>query len=238
MTTSDAQGDLTRNPETVNHTSNGNETVTTHTSNGNFEQKIWSNRTIPVVVPTMKPSIEQRIAPIVAVPQTLFTPETKEVVVDAASGGTWVNRTPRIVNRTGIYGITPDEICNAVIVEHSPSPVPIGIFSTSPPCVLNRSLHFANKRQSTSPGLGGNTQKLDAVVDGKLPNYLYSASIFSKVIGHKLSDSSSGDLYLRCRMNLAGDVFQIQTPQFMDLGILTINNFYESSVLRTPATRI
>ena len=38
------------------------------------------------------------------------------------------------------------------------------------------------------PGLGRNTQKLDAVVDGKFPDDLYSASIFSKLIGNKLSD--------------------------------------------------
>ena len=37
VTASDAQGDPTRNLETVTQTSNGNETVT-HTSNRNFEQ--------------------------------------------------------------------------------------------------------------------------------------------------------------------------------------------------------
>ena len=47
----------------------------------------------------------------------------------------------------------------------------------------------------------GNTQKMYAVVDGNLPDDLDSLSIFSKVIGHKLSDGSRDDLYLRCRMN-------------------------------------
>ena len=45
-----------------------------------------------------------------------------------------------------------------------------------------------------SSGLGGNTQNLDAVVDENFPNDLDSASIFSKVIGHKLSNGSSDDL--------------------------------------------
>ena len=61
--TSDSQVYLTRNTETVAHTINGNETVTL-TSNGNFEQKILSNRTIPVVIPTMNLRIYQRIVPI------------------------------------------------------------------------------------------------------------------------------------------------------------------------------
>ena len=86
--------------------------------------------------------------------------------------------------------------------------------------------------------MGGNTQKLDVVIDKKLPNDLDSASIFIKVIGHKLSDGSSYELYLRCRMNFAGDVAQTQISQFMDLGIPTINTLDESSVLGTLATRI
>ena len=63
----DAQGDPAQNPETITHTSNGNGTVT-HTRNRNFEHKLLSNRTIPVVVPTMTPRFDQRIATIVVVP--------------------------------------------------------------------------------------------------------------------------------------------------------------------------
>ena len=73
-----------------------NKTVTL-TSNWNFFKYILSNWTIPVVVPKMNPRIDQRIAPILIVPQTILMPSTKEVVVDTASGGTWVNRTPREV---------------------------------------------------------------------------------------------------------------------------------------------
>ena len=84
----------------------------------------------------------------------------------------------------------------------------------------------------------GNTQKWDAVVDINFPNDMDSASIFSKVIGHKLSDGSSNDLYLYCRTNFAADVFQTQAPQFMDMGLLAINILNEISVLGTTATRI
>ena len=66
-TASDAQGGIVRNPETVAHNSNGNETVT-HTSNGDFEQQLLSNRTIHVLIPTMKLRIDQRIAPMVLAP--------------------------------------------------------------------------------------------------------------------------------------------------------------------------
>ena len=85
-TVRDAQGDLTRNPEKITHTINGNETVI-HTSNGGFEQKLLSNRTIPVLPLSMNPGIDQGIAPILLAPQTLLMPATKEVVADAALVG-------------------------------------------------------------------------------------------------------------------------------------------------------
>ena len=51
-TANDAQGGPTRNPKTVTHTCNEKRKVT-DTSNGDFEQKLLSNRTLPVIVPTM-----------------------------------------------------------------------------------------------------------------------------------------------------------------------------------------
>ena len=234
-TASDAQGDLTLDPETVTHTSNGNEPVT-RTSNRHFEQKLLSNRTIPAVVPTMNPRIYQNITPILLTPQTLLTPATKEVIADTASGGAWDNRTTWQVRRTGVNRITPGNICNAVIVKNDPSLVLIGIVVTFPPCVLDAILKVANKEQSTSPTLVGKTQKLDVVYDGNFPDNMDYASVFSKVIGHKLSYGSSGDLYLRCRINFVAGVFQTQTPQFMDIGFSTIISLDEISGISTPTT--
>ena len=73
---SDTQCDITRITETV-----------THTRNGNFEQKILSYWTIPVLLPPINPGIYQGSVPIILVPQKLLTPVTEEVVADAASGG-------------------------------------------------------------------------------------------------------------------------------------------------------
>ena len=98
-TASDTKGNLTRNPETV-----------THTSNGHFEKELLSNRTILVVVPEMNPIIDQGISPVVLAPQTLLVPTMKEVITDTALVGTWVNRTPWQVSRTGVDGRTPGKI--------------------------------------------------------------------------------------------------------------------------------
>ena len=79
---------------------------------------------------------------------------------------------------------------------------------------------------------------MDAAVDVKFPNDINLASVFSKVMGHKLSDGIRGDLYTRCRMNCVADTVQKQTPQFMFLGLSNINALYESSGLSNTSTRI
>ena len=186
----------------------------------------------------MNPRIDQIIAPVLVAPHTLLTSEMKEFVADAASGGVWVNRTPRQVIRMGVDGSTPGNIRNAVSVEHSSSPFIIGIVATFPPFGIRVSLQVANKRKSTSPGLGGNTQKLDAVIVGKFPNDLDYASIFVKVIGHKLSGGSRDDLYLRCMMNFASGVVQTKAPHFIYMWIPAINILNESVDIGTPVTII
>ena len=236
-TTSDTQDDIKCNMETVTHTLKRNETFN-YTSNEKFEQKILSNQSIPVLTPAMNPWIDQGIAPIVLAPQTLLTPETKEVVTDAASSRAWINRTLRQVSRMGVKGSTPGYIPNNVSIVEPPYLVLIEMFGTSPPCGFNVSKHVENKRQSTSPGLVGQTKKLDATVDRKLRNDLDSGSFFSKVIGHKLSHGSSGDFYKRCRINFVADPVQTQTTQLMDIGLETINELDEISGINKPATRI
>ena len=64
-----------------------------------------------------------------------------------------------------------------------------------------------------------------------------SASIFSKVICHNLSDGSSDDLYSCCRMKFANDPVQTQALHLMNMGLLKINTLNESDVFGTPATR-
>ena len=83
----------------------------------------------------------------------------------------------------------------------------------------------------------GHTQKMDVIVDRKLPIDLDSASIFSKVIGNKLYNNSSSEIYMRFSMSFAADLVQTQTLQLMDLGVLTINTLDEISGLSTLATK-
>ena len=102
-TVGEAQSDLTRNPETV-----------THTRNGDFEPKLLSFRTISVLSPLKNPGIDQGIEATILTPQPLLMPETKEIVADAASGDAWTSSTPWKGGRTGVGRSTLGTIDNYI----------------------------------------------------------------------------------------------------------------------------
>ena len=60
--------------------------------------------------------IDQRIVPIVVAPKTLLMPATKKFIADVVLVGAWVNRNLRRGIWTGIDGITPGNLFNAVSV--------------------------------------------------------------------------------------------------------------------------
>ena len=124
VTASDAQGDLTRDSETV-----------THTSNVFFEQKLLSCRTIPV----LSPPTNSDTTTITLIPPALLTHVTKGIFTDVASGGTWASRTLRRVSKTGIDGSTPGGNDNAIGIVETYSPDLLGIIGTSPTCGINLS---------------------------------------------------------------------------------------------------
>ena len=192
-TANEAQGNITQNLETV-----------THTSNINFEQKLLIYWTIPVLPPPTKPDIDQWIAPIILELQTILMPVTNKVITDTASRGAWIQRTHRQVSRKGVDRSTPCNIRNAIGIVEPPYPVMIVIIGTYPPCGLNASQEVGNKRHPTYLGLIRQSPKLGSVVAGKLSDDQDLTLIFSKVIGDKLSEGSSQDIYTRGRKNFAG----------------------------------
>ena len=66
----------------------------THTRKRIMDQKLLSFRTIREVSVLPTPA-KPRIPAIKLAPQTLLTLVMQEIFADAASGNTWINRTPR-----------------------------------------------------------------------------------------------------------------------------------------------
>ena len=231
-TASDTQGDLPRNLDTV-----------THTSNVILDQKLLSFRTIREVSVLPQPKNSM----IRVTPQTLLTPVVKEISADAKSGNVWNNRTPRQIIRTGIDGSIPistpihSGISNYSTPASSESTgtrvtgtrIPIG--TTAPPRGINLSPNIYDIRKSTTPYLR-KSNKLETSIDGHFTNNMIAPPIFTDVICEKLSDSSSQDIYTLYWLNLLADPVNIPAPQFVDLGISTIDALGKGASLWTPAT--
>ena len=182
-------------------------------------------------------------------PQTLLTPVVKEIFADATSGNTWNNRTPRRISRTSIDGYTPISTPIHSGIRNSSTPasiestgtrvtgtrIPIG--TTAPPCGLNLSPNIYDIRKSATPYLR-KSNKLDTSIDGHFTNNLVAPPIFTEVLCEKLSESSNRDIYTLYWLNLLADPVNIPAPQFVDLGISTIDALSKGASLWTPATRV
>ena len=104
----------------------------------------------------------------------------------------------------------------------------------SPASGLRGILDVLNKWQSTSPSISRNNQNFDASVGGNLADDRNFTSILSKVIGCKLSDSRSSDIYLHCRMDFTSNAVGTEAPIFVNLGLQAVNTLDAFNTFGTP----
>ena len=176
--------------------------------------------------------------PIILAPQTLMMPAAKKIFTNAASGNAWTNRALRQIIRTGVNRTTLGNISHDCGISETSSPALIGIIGTTVrPCGLNMILDIDDIRQLATPELR-NSNKLDTSIDQKFTNNMVAPPIFTEVLVKILYNSSIWDLRTRCWMNLAEYPVNIPAPQFVDLGISTINKLYKGSSILTPDTRV
>ena len=200
------------------NTSDRTERTGTDTSNGDLQQKLLSNRNLPITTMTIDPQIDNMVATSGVSPLKLAMPQTMEVIMDAARSSAQILRNLRHVSRTVREIITLGDYDVAVNPPQGNSTVMIGGIGVSLTRGHSGSLDVLNKQQSTSPRVSRNTQKFDASVDKKLANDGYSTSIFSKVIGRELSYSTSADIDFCCRMDFTSNAVRTEAPNLMDFG--------------------
>ena len=196
------------------------------------------NQTLPIITTTIDPLIRDKVATSGASLHKLATPQTTEVITYAACSSLWIIWTPRYISWPGSDGTAPGDCDISVRSPWTNSPVLIGGNGVPSTRGHSGSLQKFNKRKSTVSEKIRDTQTFDASIDGKLANDGDYTSIFSKVIGRELSHSYSTDLYLRCRTDFASNAVGTKVPNFVDLGLPSVNASDEFNTFGTTNTRI
>ena len=94
-----------------------------------------------------------------------------------------------------------------------------------------------NIQQSTSPDFR-KPNELNNAVDRKLSNNLIVPPVSTQVFGDELSYSSSRDIYMQCRVNLATESINLMVPKFVNHGISTVESLNKSVGVWSPVTII
>ena len=83
-----------------------------------------------------------------------------------------------------------------------------------------------------------NAQPLHTLINGISAEHRDPEPTFSNVMGCKLSKQCRADVYLRCRMNFTCDAILTKSPNFMNLGILSVYASDDLGSFTIPATII
>ena len=159
-----------------------------------MQQKILSNRTLPIIITLIDLRIDDRFAICGPSLYKLATPQTTEVIMYTERSSAWVLQTPRRVSWTGRDSNTPGHCGISARPPRANFLVLSGCLGFSPASGHSGILYVFNKRQSTVPDQIRDTQTFDTSVDRNLADDGDYMSTFSKVIGCELSHSSSADL--------------------------------------------
>ena len=105
----DKKGDSASDSKLATHTTDGKKRKFTDTSNEDLQQKILSNRNLPIITTMIEPRIGNMVVTSGAYPHKLATTNMMEVIMDAAHSSVRILWTPRRVSRTGRDGTTPGD---------------------------------------------------------------------------------------------------------------------------------
>ena len=146
----------------------------------------------------------------------------KDIVTDAARSAARVFKYPPVVNWKDKHGMIPRDVNTATMPPRATTPVRIGAGTLVYPTRMGIQ-DIGSPRRSIGPQEVRNAEPLHTSINGIYSKHRDPAPTWSKVTSHKLSDESISDVYSRCRMNLAHDTILTESPNFMDLGLLSVH---------------
>ena len=189
----------------------------------NLQQTLLINRNLPLINKTIEPRITDMVATCGRTHHVLTTITMKGVITDAAWSSAHVLWTPGHISRTGRDATMS---CDGYVVVRNPrdNRSVLIVDMVVPPTMGNSgSQEIIKKWQSTYLSVTRNSQKFDASVDRNLTNDGYYAAIFRKVLGRKLSNSLSANIYSRYRVDFTSNSVGTEASDFVYLRLLAVN---------------
>ena len=239
----DPESDPNKNPKVDNHTSDvkKRQITVTDTTNGNDPHKSLINQLIPEIIPVVIPSIDQTTADgDAASEETLHvccTILSKGMTTDAARGAARVFRTLANVSWHDTDRTTPRDGNTYVRSTRLNSPVRIGGSTTVYPNSTG-SQEIISPRGSIGTQEIRNNKPLDTSINGIYAKHRGPVPTWIKVTCRKFSNKSSADVYSCFWMNLTRDSVLTESPNFMNLGLLSVHTLDELEYVFTPNNRI
>ena len=157
--------------------------------------------------------------------------------MDAARSGTRVSKDPTVVYWKETDGTIPWDGNTVGMVERLTNTICIGAGPSVSPTNMG-SQEIGSPSGSIGPQEVRDVQPLDTPINVIYTKHREPAQNFSKVISRKLSDKSSADVYLRCRTNLTRDDVFTESPNFMNMGLLSVHTSDELGSVFIPTTII
>ena len=225
------------------HTSDRNERKVTDndTTKGTPPHKLLTNRIVPEIIPSVIPPVNQMTADeVVETGRTLHAMRTvisKEITTGAARSAARIFKDPPVVNWKDTGGMNPRDRNTVGVPPRATTPVRIGTGPLISPTRMGSQDNGSPRRYVVTQKVR-NAEPLDASINGISYKHSDPAPTWSKVIGSKFSNKSRADVYSCCRKNLTSDTVLSESPNFMDLGLSSVNRTDELGSVFDPTTII
>ena len=157
--------------------------------------------------------------------------------MDVAQSAAHFYQTPADLSRHVTDGTTPSDGNTNIGSTRLAYPFQIGVSTTVSPSRTG-SQDIISPRGSIGPQWSRYAQPLDTFINGIYSEHRDPAPTWSKAIGRKFTDESSADVNLRYRMNLTYDAVLTESPNFVNLGILSVHTSDELGSVFVPNTTI
>ena len=162
---------------------------------------------------------------------------SKEIITDTARSTARVLQTPEDVRRNGTDRTTPWDGNTSIWSTSLASPVCIGGSNTGSPRRTGIQ-DIISPRGSIGTKWIRDAQPLDTYINGIYSKHRDPAPNWIKVSGRKFTEKSSPNINSRFRMNLTRDDVLTESPNVVNLDILSVHTSNELGSVFIPTTRI